>query len=130
MNALPPIASTASHSLEKARLEEARRVAASATSDRGDGQPVANDMAGLKQVAKQFESLFYGQLTNVAVYFQAGVAFGDRLPYGTAGHIKITATAADIEHASVGGEAPGDATDQLMIRPVGPMSLAQASTIP
>ena len=62
MNALPPIASTASHSLEKARLEEARRVAASATSDRGDGQPVANDMAGLKQVAKQFESLFYGQL--------------------------------------------------------------------
>jgi hypothetical protein len=78
----------------------------------------------------EIQSLFYGQMSNVAVYFQAGVQFGDRVPYGTASHVKLTATAADIEHGTVGGKAPEDATDQFTIRPVGPLSLSLASTIP
>ena len=85
-------------------------------------------ITGLK--LDEITSLFYGQQTNTALYFQKGAQFGDRVPYLTAEHIKFTAAVSDIEHTDIGGDAPADATDQFTLRIVGPPSVSLASTIP
>lgn len=77
------------------------------------------------------KSLFIESVnTTFRVYFQKATTGTDRVAVATAGHVYVGCTAGSIEFPNVGGDAPDDATVELVVHPTGTLVVNTASAIP
>ena len=68
--------------------------------------------------------------SSFAIYLRRGVASGDRVTDATATNTKISCTAGSITWQELGGEAGGEATVRMNVKPTSALTISVVSAIP